>query len=65
LINNPWTFHDNDDAEPKTNVLTAQPFINFHFGIGWSLAFAPIITASWDAEAGGSGPSPSASGSRR
>ncbi len=29
-----------------------QPFINFNFGKGWALAFAPLLTANWDAESG-------------
>ena len=29
-----------------------QPFINFNFGKGWALGFAPLITANWDAESG-------------
>jgi hypothetical protein len=52
LINNLWTFDDSDDADPAVNQLTVQPFINFNFGVGWSLATSPIITANWDAESG-------------
>jgi hypothetical protein len=52
LANNLWTFHDNDDAEPETNSFLVQPFINYNFGVGWSLSFAPIITANWDAPGG-------------
>jgi hypothetical protein len=29
-----------------------QPFINFNFGKGWALAFAPNITANQDAADG-------------
>lgn len=52
LINNLWTFDDSDDADPAVNQLTVQPFINFNFGVGWSFATSPIITANWDAESG-------------
>jgi hypothetical protein len=52
LANNLWTFSDNDDAEPATNAFLVQPFVNYNFGVGWSLSFAPIITANWDAESG-------------
>ena len=65
LINNLWTFHDTDDAEPETNALTVQPFINYNFGVGWALAFSPLITANWDAESDQQWPCPSGSGSRR
>ena len=29
-----------------------QPFVNYNFGQGWSLGFAPLITANWNAESG-------------
>jgi len=27
-----------------------QPFVNYNFGKGWALAFAPLISANWDAD---------------
>jgi hypothetical protein len=32
--------------------MALQPFINYNFGKGWALVFAPIISANWDAAAG-------------
>jgi hypothetical protein len=51
LVSQLWPLSDAGDA-PETNLLTAQPFVNFNFGQGWALAFAPIITANWDAADG-------------
>lgn len=51
LINQYWTFADSGN-EVETNLFLFQPFINFNFGQGWALAFAPVITANWDADAG-------------
>ncbi len=46
-----WNFAD-AGGDPKTNLFVMQPFVNFNFGKGWALAFAPLITANWDAESG-------------
>lgn len=46
-----WNFAD-EGGDPKTNLFALQPFINFNFGKGWALAFAPVISANWDAESG-------------
>lgn len=51
LVANFWTVSDSGD-NTKVNQLQAQPFVNYNFGKGWALAFAPLITANWDAEAG-------------
>jgi hypothetical protein len=51
LVSQIWPVADSG-GEPKTNLLTIQPFINYNFGGGWALSFAPIITANWDATAG-------------
>jgi hypothetical protein len=50
LVNQYWNFSDAGD-DTKTNLLF-QPFINFNFGHGWAVAFAPLITANWDASDG-------------
>lgn len=51
LVANFWTVSDSGDST-EVNQLQAQPFINYNFGKGWALAFAPLITANWDAEDG-------------
>jgi hypothetical protein len=51
LINNVWTYADEGGA-PEVNQFTLQPFINYNFGKGWAAAFAPLITANWDAPGG-------------
>ena len=49
LLSQLWTFAG-DDAGANLNQLTVQPFINYNLSNGWSLAFAPVITANWSAE---------------
>jgi hypothetical protein len=51
LFSQYWNFAD-AGGDPKTNLFVMQPFVNFNFGKGWALAFAPLITANWDAESG-------------
>jgi hypothetical protein len=51
LISQLWPLHD-AAGDPETNLFTLQPFVNYNFGRGWALAFAPIITANWNATAG-------------
>jgi hypothetical protein len=51
LVNQYWTFADAGD-DTETNLFVLQPFINFNFSRGWALAFAPLITANWDASDG-------------
>lgn len=51
LLSNLWTFADEGGA-PEFNQFLLQPFINYNFGKGWAVAFAPIITANWDAPDG-------------
>jgi hypothetical protein len=46
-----WSFADSG-GEPKTNLFVLNPFINYNFGKGWALAFAPLISANWDASSG-------------
>ncbi|MGH7469826.1 MAG: neuromedin U [Longimicrobiales bacterium] len=43
---------DRLDDDREVNDLLIQPFINWNFGVGWSLATAPVITANWDADGG-------------
>jgi hypothetical protein len=51
LFSQVWNFADHG-GDPKTNRFTFQPFINYNFGKGWAFAFAPIISANWDAADG-------------
>jgi hypothetical protein len=46
-----WPMTDNG-GEPETDLFLLQPFINYNFGKGYALAFAPMITANWDAPSG-------------
>jgi hypothetical protein len=48
LVNQYWTYYD-EGGDPETNLFVLQPFINYNFGTGWALSFAPILTANWDA----------------
>lgn len=51
LISQLWPMAD-AAGDPKTDLFTLQPFINYNFGRGWALAFAPIISANWNASNG-------------
>jgi hypothetical protein len=51
LISQLWPIADaGDDVE--MDLFTLQPFVNYNFGHGWALSFAPIITANWNASDG-------------
>jgi len=49
LISQLWPLSD-EAGDPETDLFTFQPFVNYNFGHGWALAFAPIITANWNAD---------------
>lgn len=51
LVTQLWTYADAGD-DTEVNQLLLQPFVNFNFGTGWALAFAPNITANEDAPSG-------------
>ncbi len=51
LVSQYWPVSDAGDGV-ETNLLTAQPFVNYNFGAGWALSFAPLLTANWDARSG-------------
>ena len=51
LLTQLWPLSD-EAGDPETDLLTVQPFVNYNFGQGWALAFAPIMTANWDAADG-------------
>jgi hypothetical protein len=42
----------NPVSDPETDLLVLQPFVNYNFGRGWALSFAPIINANWNAASG-------------
>jgi hypothetical protein len=48
LVTQFWPLSDAGD-EVETDLLVIQPFINYNFGGGWALSFAPLITANWNA----------------
>jgi hypothetical protein len=51
LIDNVWTYAD-EGGTPDVNQFILQPFVNYNFGKGWAAAFAPVITANWEAPTG-------------
>jgi hypothetical protein len=51
LVSQLWPLSD-AAGDPETDLFTLQPFVNYNFGHGWALAFAPIITANWNAPSG-------------
>jgi hypothetical protein len=51
LVNQFWTYADSGD-DTETNLFVLQPFVNYNFGSGWALAFAPIMSANWDVLSG-------------
>jgi hypothetical protein len=48
LLSQFWPLHD-DGGDPETDLFVLQPFVNYNFGKGYALSFAPIISANWDA----------------
>ena len=51
LMSQFWPMTDTG-GEPKTDLFLVQPFVNYNFGKGYALGFAPSITANWDAPSG-------------
>ncbi len=51
LISQLWPMVDTGD-DTETNLLTMQPFVNYNFGRGYALTWAPIISANWNAPDG-------------
>jgi hypothetical protein len=47
IANNIWSV--GEESGNKVNLMTIQPFVNYNMDGGWFLAFAPIITANWEA----------------
>ena len=38
--------------QPRTDLLTIQPFVNYNLSRGWALSFSPVMTANWGAASG-------------
>ncbi len=51
VVNQFWPMSD-EGGDPKTDLLTVQPFVNYNFGRGWALAFSPVMSANWNASEG-------------
>jgi hypothetical protein len=51
LLSQIWPMADTG-GNPKTDLFTLQPFVNYNFDHGWALSFSPIITANWNASSG-------------
>ena len=51
LVTQVWPMADTG-GEPEVDLLTLQPFLNFNFGPGYALGFAPVMTANWDGAPG-------------
>jgi hypothetical protein len=48
VANNIWRYAGGEHGS-NINIFTAQPFVNYNLKRGWSIAFAPVITANWAA----------------
>jgi hypothetical protein len=51
VINQMWRIGGSSTTTPINQFYT-QPFINYNFKLGWSVSFAPAITANWSAPSG-------------
>jgi hypothetical protein len=51
VVSQLWPMADSG-GDPKTDLFTTQPFVNYNFGRGWALGLGPVITANWNASEG-------------
>ena len=51
VINQMWRI-GGSTTTTAINQFYTQPFINYNFKLGWSVSFAPAITANWSAPSG-------------
>ncbi len=51
LFSQLWPLHD-EGGDPEMDLFTFQPFVNYNFGSGWALSFAPLLVANWNASSG-------------
>ena len=52
VVNNIWSIGSPPGDSDRTNQLFLNPFINYHFGEGWSVGSSPEITTNWIASGG-------------
>jgi hypothetical protein len=52
MLTHLWTFSDYENDRPNISRLTFQPVLNYNFGRGWAVNFAPIMTGDWTASDG-------------
>jgi hypothetical protein len=52
VVNNIWSIGGPPLSSERTNELTLNPFVSYHFDDGWSVGSSPNITANW-LESGG------------
>ena len=52
VVNNIWSFGGPTTGSDRTNQLFLNPFVNYHFGDGWSVGSSPEITTNWIASGG-------------
>lgn len=51
LVTQFWPMADDGD-DVETDLFVVQPFVNYNFGTGWAISFAPLINANWNAPDG-------------
>jgi hypothetical protein len=51
LLSQVWPASD-AGGDPRLNLFTLQPFVNYNIGRGWAASFSPIITANWENDSG-------------
>ena len=52
VVNNIWSIGGPTTGSDRTNQLFLNPFVNYHFGDGWSVGSSPEITTNWIASGG-------------
>jgi len=52
VVNNIWSIGSPPGDNDRTNALFLNPFVNYHFGDGWSVGSSPEITTNWVASGG-------------
>jgi hypothetical protein len=52
VVNNIWSIGSPPGNSDRTNALFLNPFVNYHFGDGWSVGSSPEIITNWVASGG-------------
>jgi hypothetical protein len=47
VANNIWSIGSPSGSSDRTNQLFLNPFVDYHFGDGWSVGSSPEISTSW------------------